>query len=68
MILVFMQLSRSFDCEIMLYCYMQVLGITLKSLVFAFNKVHFIIDKEFIQVILISGRWLKKIINLLIEF
>ena len=39
---------------------MQVLGITLKSLVFAFNKVHFITDKEFIQAILISGRWLKK--------
>ena len=39
---------------------MQVLGITLKSLVFAFNKVNFIIDKEFIQAILISGRWLKK--------
>ena len=46
---------------------MQVLGITLKSLVFASNKVHFIIYKKFIQVILISGRWLKKI-NLLIEF
>ena len=44
----------------MLYCYMQVLGITLKSLVFAFKKVHLIIDKEFIQAILISGRWLKK--------
>ena len=39
---------------------MQVLGITLKSLAFAFNKVNFIIDKEFIQAILISGRWLKK--------
>ena len=39
---------------------MQVLGITLKSLVFAFNKVNLIIDKEFIQAILISGRWLKK--------
>ena len=39
---------------------MQVLGITLKSLAFAFNKVHFITDKEFIQAILISGRRPKK--------
>ena len=41
----------------------------LKSLIFVFNKVHLIIDRDqgFIQTILISGRSLKKL-NLLIEF
>ena len=47
--------------------YALVLGMTLKRLVFVFNKVHFIMSKKFIQVIFISGRWLKKL-NLLIDF
>ena len=49
---------RLLDYLILLYA--TVLGMTLKSLVFVFNKVHFIIDKKFTQAILISDRWLKK--------